>query len=357
MLRMRDSLRSLVAALFLLAAAPAVVFAEEPTNSSSRRVYPAFDLTYMPEIGPQGLIGFRPAEIARFAKGPELQSITQMFFMLLQQFLPDANLEGSTPPDFANIEQFVLSLQLHVTNTKDGHGSFMLGGQSPCVIRTIQPYDWEQLLRQWFPKATVKRHAGRPYLCVSVHVSADNEGESQEVVFAFYLPDARTMACGTEDEIIGLLDRRAARKPALAPPPGWNDVNRDFAALVLDLREERPISGRFPAKFLWGRDLAHFIDSCETVAFGLGVGSNTRVRLVGATKDASDARTAVKYLRRLIRAANDGLSAEETDVMRTFARDLLKGVAIESNGPRFTLTTTANRNVLELLTALLHGAD
>lgn len=344
--------------LFLLMTLPAGARASEPAPAAPRHTYQPFDLTYLPAVGDQGLIAFRPAEMARHATAPEISAMMQTFLALLSQMLPEADLEAAPPPDFANIQECVLSLSIQVTTPmKDERGTVMAHAGTPCVIRTVSPFNWDRLLHKWFPRAEVKRRAGRPYLRMAFPVPPGIPQAPEELFLAFYTPDTRTLACGNEDEIIELLDRREARGPAPTPPPGWEEVNRELAALVLDLREERPLSGEFPPDYPWGSDLNCFIDATQTLAVGLSVDQHTRIRLVGTCPNSANALQASRALRRLLFAAMIKLVFEDPGTLRTFAMELLTELRIETSGSRFTATTSGSENVIKLLVAAIHGLD
>jgi hypothetical protein len=284
---LNHSFRSVGLAVLILLTLPLRSPAAEPAPAP-RPIYPRFDLTYLPEITEQGLLGVRPAEIARFAKGQELDMVKQMFMLLMSQFLHEANFDAAEPPDIGNIEQCVCSLQLQVTTpTPEKRGNFLFGGKTPCMIRTVQPFDWGTLARKWFPTAVQRRLAGRNYLRVKVdfsrfrmHTPESSKDEPEfEAVMGLFIPDDRTLVCGSEEEIFDLLDRLAAGKPAPTPPPGWRDLDRDFAAFVLDMREEKPLSGKFTSDYPWGKDLMKLMDSCQTVAIGLSLSERTTLEL------------------------------------------------------------------------------
>lgn len=321
-------------------------------------IYPRFDLTYLPEIGEQGLIGFRPVEMARYIERQEQEGLNQMFLTMFSLVVRDADLDAAEPPDFANIEQCVFSLQLHVTAPKGNErGTLMLGGTTPCVIRTVRPFDWDNLAIKWFPKAVRKKHADCSYLQIQIRIPDAMDEMSKGTTFGVYIPDDRTLVCGDEEEIIALLDRVAARKPAPVTPPGWSEVDRDFAALVLDVREEQPVTGRFPADYPWGKDLYKLVNSSQTLALGLSVGDRTELRLVGASKDAASARVAVRSMQLLFKAAKKRLIKEENDFLKAFTMELLDSLVVESDGSQFTASANADRNILELMLTILHGQD
>ena len=207
--------RLLLGAGLVLALVPAIGRAAEPAPLPRPvPVYPRFDLTYLPEIG-QGLLGLRPAEIVRHAKSPELKSIAALFMLLLGQMIPDADFDAAKFPDLADIEQCVWNLNLKITTpTPDAQGSFLFGWVTPCVIRTVQPFDWNDHVRKWFPKAAAKRIAGRSYVRIKIEHPAE-KGEAPWLgSMAFFAPDERTLVIAAEDDMFELLDRLAEGKPA-----------------------------------------------------------------------------------------------------------------------------------------------
>jgi hypothetical protein len=296
--------------------------------------------------------------------------VKQMFMFIMSQSLHnanvDANFDAAEPPDIGNIEQCVFGLQLQVTTpTPEKKGSFFFGGKTPCMIRTVQPFDWDTLARKWFPTAVPRRLAGRNYLRIKAdfsqsngHTSESSKGEPDyELAMGVFIADDRTLVCASEEEIFDLLDRLAEGKPAPTPPPGWNELDREFAAFVLDMREEKPLSGKFTSDYSWGKDLTRLIDSCQTVAVGLSLGERTTLKFIGTTRDEVDVANATKSLHRLIKAARVGLAYEEESALKTFALEILKNTAIARAGAQFTASTSAERNILKMIAALLHGED
>jgi hypothetical protein len=312
----------------------------------------------MPDSGEQGLLGFRPVEIARYIKGPELETVTQYFLYLFSQMVHEADVDAADLPDFAGIEQCVFTFDLQViTPTPTEKGRLYMGGKTPFMIRTVHPFDWNSMVRKWFPKAVEKRLAGKSYLRQKFDAPTAKDEVPYVGVMGFFIPDDRTLVVADEQDVFDLLDRLAEKKPAPTSLPGWSGVDRDFAAIVLDLRTERPVTGRFPRDYPWGKDLYKLADSSQTLALGLSLGDKTQLRLIGTCKDDASARNAARSLKRLLKAADKVLANEEDETMKKFAGELLKNTVIESDGSQFSASTSASRNILQMMAALLHGED
>ncbi len=320
-----------------------------------RQLYPKFDLTYLPKVDGQGVIGLRPAEIAKYATREEVKRASYLVLGMCSQMFGGKELDADAWPTFDDLEQCVFCLQFHITAPKeDERGQSFLGGRTPGVVRTVRPFDWNALLKKSFTKATAARHAGRSYLKIPLPAEiAPPEGESM----AAYIPDDRTMVLGSESEIHTLLDRLAAKKPAPKPLPGWNEVDRDVIAFALDNREEPLISGRFPDDFIGGKEMETLAGSLRTLAVGLSVGDATRVRIVATTRNDSAARTVDGALTSFFSQVGEKVAkGKDLDPLETLGAALLKSATVNRDGRRVTVSLTADGNVLKMiLEALLGG--
>jgi hypothetical protein len=323
-----------------------------------RPLYPRFDLTYLPRVGGQGVIGIRPAEIAKFATGAEVRQAGQLVLGAYSQLLGGWDLDAAEPPSFGEIEQCVFCLQMQITAPKDGErAAFMLGACTPGLMRTVEPYDWDGLLRKWFPKAARTRHAGRTYLRLRFHPAIPlPPGSEDRLTMAAFTPDDRTLVLGTEDEVKGLLERLAAGKPAPQAPPGWDEVDRDFAALALDNRAAPLVSGRFPDDYVAAKETRALADSVRTLAVGLTVGEQTRMRLVATAWSKRAAQQTVEALRGVFRLIDGKGSADaELDAVEEFGVALARSAAFEQGGRRVSGSLAADGNLVKLLLAFLRG--
>lgn len=352
------SIRFLLCSVFVLFAFPSSSPSAEQAPPP-RSIYSCFDLQYLPEVMNQGLVAFRPVEIARYAREQELEVATQVFTMFFSQVFHDAHIGAAEPPGFASIEQCVFNLSMQISTPKpDKKGHFAVGGTTPCVLRTVKPFDWDNLVRNWFPKAVQRKVAGRTYLRMRI----DSPAESDEVPWTggmcFFCPDDRTLVVGDEEQMFELLDRLAANQPAPTPPPGWKEVDRDFAAFVLDLREQKLVNGKFPPEYPWGKDLLKLLDSCQTIAFGFSLDERTNLHVVGTTKNPTSTLAAKKSLQKLIKAARNALTVEgEEGPLKSLVMEILTDLVIETSDAHFNLTASADRNILELLIALGRKPD
>jgi len=332
---------------------PACGSSAEPAPAP-RPIYPRFDLTYLPEIGEQGLLGLRPAEMSRYAKGAELEVATQLFMMMLSQMYQTTDLDTSEFPNFAAIEQCVFSLTIQITTPKaNERGQFIFGARTPCMIRTVDAFDWKNFMGKLFPKSAPKRLAGRTYLRQKLDTPATKDEVPYSGAMCFFIPDNRTLVVCNEEEMFEFLDRLAGEKPGPTPPPGWSEVDRDFAAFVIDLREQKLVTGKFPPDYPWGKDLLKLLDSCQTIAFGFSLDERTALHAVGTTKNAAGSQVAKRSLQRLMKAAKDKITVEaEEGLLKTMALEILTGMSIEVSDIGLSLTASAERNILELLIKL-----
>ena len=204
---------STFAAILVLASSSLAAAAEPTTAPAPRPLYPRFAVEYLPMVGGQGVIGIRPAEIAKHATKIEVELASGLVFGTFSQLFGGKELDAAAWPTFLDLEQCVCCLEIRITAppSKDEQGAVMLGGKTPAVLRTIRPFDWNRVLRKSFPTAAPARHADRAYLRLTPNFPLPLPfigllGEPM----AAYMPDDRTLVIGSESEIHTLLDRLAA---------------------------------------------------------------------------------------------------------------------------------------------------
>jgi hypothetical protein len=347
---------SLIACVFLTSTTPAK--AGEPAPAP-RALYPRFDLTYLPTLGSQGVIGVRPAEIAQYVTKEEAKRATHLVVGLLFDLLGKQDLDAAEFPTFDNLEQCVLCLQMQITVPKgDDPGAFFVGGVTPGMMRTVRPFDWDGMLRTWFPKIATINYAGRSYVKIPIKFPAglpmppkDTDG------LVAFIPDDRTIVMAPETEIRNLLDRLKAKKPALKAPAGWSEVDRDLIAFALDNKKEPLVSGKFPADYSGGKEVEAIAGAVRTLAVGLTVGDRTRLRFVATASDASGADTAADALRSLFSIAAAKLSdVRDPDRLELFGAALLKSATFNRDGRSVTGSLSADGNVIKMFLEVLLGS-
>jgi hypothetical protein len=180
-------------------------------------------------------------------------------------------------------------------------------------------------------------------------------GSEDHLTMAAYQPDNRTLVLGSEDQIRGLLDRLATGKPAPKGPPGWREVERDFAAFVLDNREVPLVSGQFPEDYAAAKEVETLSGSIRALAVGLSVGDTTRLRVVATARTESGARNTAQALRGVFGLIAGGKREGEPDRLEEFAVEMAKHAEVNSAGRRVTGSLSADGNVVKVLLALLRG--
>jgi hypothetical protein len=335
--------QAFLAVLVLAPPAPAAEPAPAP-----RRLCPRFDLTYLPAVGRQGLIGLRPAEIVRDM--PELGLQTGRFFDLLGDRLPGTDLRSDDLPALAEIDECVMALQFEIRPTTPGseHGSVHLGGMTPIVARTVHPFAWDKLITKWFPKGVPTRYAGRSYLRVRLDPLPD------EAAFGVFCPDGRTVVVAAEGSVRKLIDRLAEDGPAPKPPPGWGEVDRYPVALAFDNRIHKFVVGKMAKKP--GYEEVHSLsESVEFLSLGISAGVCTQFKWRVITGGGRQAKAVADGIRRLLELANPD-SGKET-VEREMAADALKNLVLDRSGGRVAGSTSVRRNLFRTFAMWAHGAD
>jgi hypothetical protein len=263
---------------------------------------PPFDLTHLPAVGPNGLLGVRPAALAGGAAtwGPlgDPGVLGMAFGGVLE-----INASAAEGPAPSEVVECVFGITLEATvakipRTEQGHErQAYLGFRTNAgVVRTAGPFDWAGRLRKWLPNGVPATHAGREYLVVPMRSDAP---EAAAGGFAFYCPDARTVAfAGKEEDIKAVIDRAAAGTSGPAPPAGWAGVAR--AAVAVAATADKPWLTVDPEVKTTpplddARDLARSFDRLT-----VEVPTPADVRLTFAAKDAASARVAEACLNRLL---------------------------------------------------------
>jgi hypothetical protein len=341
----------LVHALLAVASFAPLAAAIEPAPAP-RPICPRFDLTYLPAVGRQGLIGFRPAGIVR--NMPELGLQTRTFLELMSDHLPGFKLTAGDPPALAEIDECVMALSFEIRpqRSDDKHGSMLLGGKTPMVIRTTHPFAWDQLIRTWFPKAVQTHHAGRSYLRIRM------EPLPKEAAMGSFCPDGRTIVIADEDAIRELIDRLAAGGPAPPPPPGWDEVNRHLVALTLDNTTEELIKGKMAKNKPGYDEVQALAGSFEYMSVGVSVGAGTTLKVSVTAADGRQAKVAADNIRRLFTLAAEHKSPRgEGTIAEEMAIDVSKNLVLDRTGRRVSGSTRMRRNLFKTLAMWIHGED
>jgi hypothetical protein len=283
-----------------------------PAATVKARKPAPFCLEYLvPERCEQGIVAIRPAALARlFAPLPADNLAAQGLRMFLP-FVVDIDLDAAKLPALANIEQIVSSLNLQVNfPTEHGQGTFMMGAGSPLCVRTVRPFNWSGRLAKWFPKAERITHEGKQLLTVPCKLSF---GTEKPLRLAFLVADERTLVCGTEDDVGMLIDHLKEGKTGVTPPPGWNEVSHNLAAMAFDTRKRCWYAGDWPADCPEMSDGGRLARDLAVVCLGLSVGKHASVRLVARTKDPQALADDAAALEGLLTVARTELKTGQKD--------------------------------------------
>jgi hypothetical protein len=321
-----------------------------------------FDLTYLVGAGPQGILGIRPAEMA---KGLPANKAAADARALLKLFLTqglaqcfECDLTAAEPPRVEDFEECILGVScVAALPSAKEQGSLTSGLCSPCMLRTTKPFDWAGALNKWFPKAEKRRRAGRDYL--RMPFSADVAmrflplGKGQVGIF---VPDDRTVVFGNEGQIRELLGRLKAGKP-VPTPPGWKEFDRDLIALAFDTRTIRCVNGEWPKDSPEAQHARTLVEGIGVLAAGVTLADRTEVRLTALAKDSETASKAVNAIQQLLASVRQGLVARAKDGKPTQAvkllQEALEKVDIARDGDRVRVRAGVGCNVLGVLAAAL----
>ncbi len=107
-------------------------------------------------------------------------------------------------------------------------GTFMIG----CpTIRTVEPFDWLNLVRSWWPNAVQLHEGDKVYYKIHYPKLGPNP--------CFYFPDNRTVVCDEEPIIRRLIRRHSRPHPNFTRGDDWKKVEHDLVTIILDNRDGR----------------------------------------------------------------------------------------------------------------------
>lgn len=344
--------------LALIVSASAAVAADPPRKPSTPPpTVPAFDLTYLPGVGPSGFVALRPAAMADL-----IPASTDEVRELLSHAL---GLMGGQPnaavlPSATEIEQAVLKIEVRTTYDRYAQpggrphtfGLVSSGG----TLRAVKPLDWAGRFAKWFPKGEEALHAGRTYYRIPMTL-----GE-QELTMAAFAPDDRTVSVDSEENIRALLTALKEKKASVAVPAGWPAAAGDLVAAFVDLKAKSALTGlRESHEVKAFRPFVRFEDSVESLAVGVRAGEATTVRatLTARKSGSAAAKAATEVIGRVTEGTKAAL-AEEADALTPLLKwgaAALSGAKVETAGKTVSLTLTAPGDVRKMVAALLAPAD
>jgi hypothetical protein len=324
---------------------------------------PAFDLTYLPDGGARGVVAFRPAETVRQANltADHVKEANTLFRSMIA--LAGGTVGDDAPPDPTELDQVIVGGRSLITIAdEEKNSSVAVGDEAMAVcVRTAKPFPWAERVAAWFPKAERAERSGRKYARIPAPPSF---GPGTPKTLCLFSPDGRTLVMTVgEDQIKVLLDRLKAGTPVV-PPPGWDAVRRDFAAVVLvsgDGGWARTAEPGATLKDPLRKDLLRLAGATKAVAIGLTVGERSGLRTVAIAKTDADAAEAEKAIRNLVAAARSAISEEsktEPDsASNRFLAGLADGLVVDRDGQTVRVRAERSGNLARLIAADVGRAE
>ena len=203
--------------------------------------------------------------------------------------------------------------------------------------------------RKWFP---VERRLAMPAKVISLPIHAPIPGLPEDVPFAFFAPDERTLVVATEDEVIDLIDRLAASGTATAPPSGWEEVDRNLIGIAINAHGQPLVTGEWPRDSREVRRLRSVVEAVDSYAVGVTSGKKeTVLRVILTGKNEGLARSAERSLGRLFAYGREAdLTVDEGDGMapvKEMARAFLTNARLSRVGPKIRLESHRAEERLE----------
>jgi hypothetical protein len=341
-----------------LAYSAALVRLVQPATAAKAQFAP-FDLTYLVGVGPQGIVGIRPAAMAKQLPASKLAAAYRAFLEMLLAQCFDCDLTGAETPAFEDVEECICGVSCLITfpSAKE-RGAVNAGAGTPCILRTTKPFDWNGSVQKWFLKAEKAKWADRDYLRMPWKFLPPGKEPANAGVF---VPDDRTVVFGDECQIRDLLDRLKAGKPAPTPPPGWQYFERDLIALAFDTRTVPCAKGEWPADSAEVKQARTLVEGVEVLAAGVTIADRTELRLTALAKNAEAAQRAVEATQQLLASACKRLSAEakahEANQAMKLLEEALSKVEIAQDGQQVRIRVVVGCNVLNVLAAALQSEE
>jgi beta-lactamase regulating signal transducer with metallopeptidase domain len=344
MLRTRDGSRQLAlsrlarAAMVgvLVAAAVGLSALRSPAQKNERKETAQaeaapFDISYLPADS-MGAVALRPAALFR---RPGLKKTAAKFNDGIANLFKDLKLSAGVDLGVEDVEQVVFKLEFKTDpKLKDGKTSMLLGA---AMVRTTKPFDWKKQVCALVPDAVEVKYRGRTY--ISVSKDKPMLGMLLGIEGCCYIPDDRTLVCGSEDEICRLLDRKPGEGPAFAWADDWKRVQDGVVAVALDNsdgRLRRELRARRPLE----PELAPFCEHLRYLTFGFNGEDDFAFRALLRTDTGPGAEAVARALEGGLSLARKELTArpgdkplDESDrTAQTFFLDLLDGVKLRREG-------------------------
>jgi hypothetical protein len=305
------------------------------------------------------VLAVRPAEAVRQVNPPKDQLGEADTLIRSVIALAGGTVGDNPPPGLTELDQVLVSGRAVFTLSDDERKSTFTFGDDAAALcaRTIKPFPWAERVAAWFPKAERAERAGRKYARIPVPALIRGSKDYPNTLCLFS-PDDRTLVVTVgEDPIKGLIDRLKAGKPVV-PPPGWDPVRRDFAAIVLVdaaggwARDAKPDA---PVKDPLRKDLLMLAGATKSVAIGLTVGERSGLRVVALGSTDASAAEAERAIRNLVAAARTTTSeetkADPDSAAVRFLAGLADGLAVDRDGRTVRVRVERSGNLARVIAA------
>ncbi len=203
--------------------------------SGAPAVRPAYALAlplYLRE-GTSGVVVFRPSLASRHAGANQLASYVLRdmadVFKISKAAGDNTARPGSLKLGIEDLESITACLSFGKTKGKDQPEMHTLM-LAPQTFRTVKPFDWLALLRQWGFEFTEVRELGHVYYRIGGPLKSDLGPRDH----AAYLPDDRTIVVDEESMIRKLARQETPPPPAFVRSPEWERACRGLLAVAIN---------------------------------------------------------------------------------------------------------------------------
>jgi hypothetical protein len=243
------------------------------------------------------------------------------------------------------IEQIVVGVEVGQVRGKRQPRAINAHG---LMVRTIEPFDWAQQIRAWWPSVREVRDAGRVYYKLTCPQLAPNP--------CFYLPDDRTIVLDDEEPLLRIIRRGAPATSPYAQGPDWERVSRGLLVVALDNRAGR-----------WTQEMQGsgaqtlglpIVDWVDRWIFGVADADNLACQAIATCADDHGTEATARAVDSLLDAARRLVppGPDERAELRAMAQ-LLSGLVanscVEREGRTVVLRSTGFGKIADVITTLL----
>ena len=316
---------------------------------------------YVPENA-AGMLAFRPAATVRRAGMAEAMRIIADEVGLdefAEKFHVDLSKPGAHKLGFEDVEWVTCGIGIGRARARDSNNRELHSlSFSGLTIRTIAPFDFLGLLRQWNLECTEVREGGRSYYRLT--------GPMQPIFGPHpcaCLLDDRTIVFDEEERILPLIRRQVPMPPSYLRGQDWERASHGLLAAAIDNED-----GKFAKLYDLGRPddalVLELLKGVQHWTFGVAdsdsLSTHLSARLLGSEPSQTLARTIesfVKMTRDQLEQVDSGATMPELErLCLRMAKEFLAKLKIQQTENSVELRTDGFGSLADLAAIVLADA-